>query len=128
MDGVKLATSALFSPAVPGDARWKVAGTADLNKDGRPDLVFQHDDGTLVAWLLNGLSMTQTSLLTPANPGLGWRVAGVADRNQDGKPDFLFQHTNRDLAVWHMDGLKLVTAQYLNPRNPGGTWKPVAPR
>ena len=128
MDGIKSSSAALLSPKSPGDAKWRAAGAGDFNADGRPDLVFQHDDGTLAVWLLNGATLVQPLLLNPSKPGAGWRVVSVADRNGDGKSDLLFQNTNLDLAVWFLDGVKLTTARMLNPSNPGGTWKVVGPR
>lgn len=128
MDGIKLNSGALFSPRSPGDARWRVVGLGDFNADNRQDLVFQHDDGTLAVWFLNGATLTQSSLFSATSPGAGWRAVGVADRNQDGKPDLLFQHTNSDLAVWFMDGTRFASGVYLNPKNSGGTWKVTGPK
>jgi hypothetical protein len=128
MDGIKLSAGAVFTPKSTGDAQWRAAGLGDLNADGKPDLVFQHNDGSLAVWLLNGTTLTQALLVSPPSPGAGWRLVSVADRNGDGKADLLFQHTNLDLAVWFMDGAKLTAARLLNPSNSGGTWKVVGPR
>ena len=128
MDGIKLSSGVLFNPKSTGDAQWRVVGVGDLNGDAQQDLVFQHTDGTLAVWLLNGTTLTQSLLVNPANPGPGWRLVSVADRNSDGKADLIFQHTNLDLAVWFMDGAKLTSARLLSPSNSGGTWKVVAPR
>jgi formylglycine-generating enzyme required for sulfatase activity len=125
MDGIKLGSTALFNPKNPGDSRWRVAGLGHFNADGRLDLVFQHDDGTLGVWFLDGVTLTQSAVFSPPNPGSSWRLASTVDRNGDGKPDLLFQHTNLDLAVWFMDGIELSSGGFLTPRNPGGTWKVV---
>ena len=128
MNGISLSSGALFNPSKPGDRNWKVVGTGDFNSDGNLDLIFQHTDGTLAAWLLDGIKLTQGSLFTPSNPGDHWKVVAIADLNSDGKPDLLFQHTDTTLAVWFMDGVKLNSAQVLSPSRSGGTWRVVAPK
>lgn len=128
MDGINRITASFFSPLSPGDANWRVVGAADFNNDSPIDLVFQHTDGTLAVWFLDGVRLSEAAYFKPRNPGPGWRVVSTVDRNQDGKPDLLFQHADRTLAVWFMKGVEMDNAQYLSPRNPGGTWKVVGPR
>ncbi|MDA1276618.1 MAG: VCBS repeat-containing protein [Verrucomicrobia bacterium] len=128
MNGINLKSAAVFNPSNPGNTNWKIVGTGDFDSDGKLDLLFQHTDGTLAVWFLDGTALSRASVLSPANPGADWRVVSAVDRNGDGKPDLLFQHTNRDLAVWFLDGTKLSSSQYLNPQNSGGTWKVVAPK
>jgi hypothetical protein len=53
-----------------------VATTLDLNKDGKTDLLFQHVDGTMAVWLMDGINLVSGQFLNPANPGSGWRIAG----------------------------------------------------
>ena len=129
LDGTKRTSASLFNPSHPGDSQWRVAGVADVNADGNLDLVFQHADGTLAVWYLNGITLIQAALMSPQNPGdKRWRVVSIADRNKDGKPDLLFQHADGSLAIWFMDGVKMSSSRLLNPSKPGGTWKVVAPR
>jgi len=129
MNGIQLVTSELLKPSHPRDDDWRVAGTGDLNADGKPDLIFQHRDGTLAYWLLDGVSLVKSGLLDPHDPlDKDWRVESVADLNGDGRSDLIFQHKKGGtLAVWFLDGIKLTRAQLLNPSRPGGSWKPVAP-
>lgn len=47
---------------------------ADLNKDGKMDIVFQHTDSTLAVWFMNGSSLSSAQLLAPSNPGGSWKV------------------------------------------------------
>ena len=76
MDGTNLVRAALLNPAVPAEDGWRVAGTLDLNKDGKTDLLFQHDDGRVAVWLMDGINLTSGQLLNPAYPGDGWRIVG----------------------------------------------------
>lgn len=128
MNGSTLQTAALLSPSDPGDANWKVAAAGDLNGDGNVDIVFQHTNGTLAAWYLNGATLTTPNVLSPSNPGAGWRVIGATDRNGDGRADLVFQHTDSTLAVWYMNGFNMTTASLLGPGSSGASWKVVGPK
>jgi hypothetical protein len=128
MDGnLGMTAASLLNPANPGDRNWRVAGTADLNKDGNTDLLFQHTDGTLAAWFMDGVNLTSASLLNPSHPGdAGWRIVGAGDLNADGKDDLIFQHNDGTLATWFMNGTSLSSATLLNPSHPGDVnWRVV---
>jgi hypothetical protein len=127
MQGTRLRSAAFISPQNPGDPAWRVRGSADVNNDGKIDLLFQHTDGTLAVWLMNGTSLASASLLNPANPGdANWKLSGSGDFNKDGNADLLFQHTNGTLAAWIMSGVNLTQGSLLNPGNPGDAmWKAV---
>lgn len=129
MDGIHLETAEFFQPNHPGDRKWVVVGSGDFNADGKPDLVFQHQDGTLALWYLDGTRLTQSTLLNPSLPNDGpWRVKSVTDLDSDGQPDLLFQHRGvGTIAVWFMDNDDLRSARLLNPSRPGGTWEIVGP-
>lgn len=128
MDGVKLTAGALVEPSHPGDANWRVVGGGDLDADGHSDLVFQHEDGTLAAWHLQGGKLQKAALLRPSHPiDPQWRVASVVDLNRDRRTDLVFQHRDGSLAVWFMEGTELSLAQLLNPEHPGHTWSVLAP-
>ncbi|MDA1276741.1 MAG: FG-GAP-like repeat-containing protein [Verrucomicrobia bacterium] len=129
MDGIRLETAEFLQPNHPGDAKWIVVGSGDFNTDGKPDLAFQHQDGTLALWYLDGIHLTEATLLNPSLPNEApWRVQSVMDLDRDGKPDLLFQHRGvGSIAVWYMDGDALRSAELLNPSRPGGTWEIVGP-
>ena len=129
LNRVELDGGSLVNPTHPDDLEWKVVGAADVNRDENVDLVFQHTDGSLAVWYLNGISLASASLLNPSHPGDSkWRVVSVADRNNDGKPDLLFQHQESgDLGVWFMNRNVLMEASLLNPFETGNDWKVVAP-
>jgi hypothetical protein len=58
------------------DPNWRVKAMADLDKDGTLELVVQHADGRLAAWVIDGTTFKSAHLLNPDNPGPGWQVVG----------------------------------------------------
>jgi hypothetical protein len=127
MDGFTLKSADFLAPKNVDDSNYRIAGSGDFNGDGQEDLVFQHTDGTLAVWIMNGITETDATMLNPSNPGdRNWRVLATGDIDRDGKTDLVFQHADGTLAVWFMDGIKLKSGTVFNPSNPGDKrWKVV---
>ncbi len=128
MNGTEQTTAVLLSPSHPGDPSWRVAAIGDLDQDGWVDLVFQHTDGTLAVWYLQGLQLKSASLLEPNRPDdPNWRVVGTGDFNADGWIDLVFQHADGSLAVWYLKGRQLAGSARLTPSTPGdANWRVVS--
>lgn len=127
VQGTWLSSVGLLVPSQTGDPKWSVVGTADFDGDKNMDLLFQHADGTLGVWFMNGSEMTRSSLLEPSQPGNGWRVAAVADLDRNGRPDLVFQHTDGSVSVWFMNGIQLAVPALINPSDPpNAEWRVVA--
>ncbi len=57
---------------------WRVVATADFDGNGSHDLVWQHTDGSLAAWFMNGAAMTHSSYFSPVGVAdANWRVIAV---------------------------------------------------
>jgi hypothetical protein len=126
MSGDDLSSASMLTPAATGDPNWRIVDTGDFNKDGSTDILFQHADGSLAVWLMNGTSLTTSQFTSPANSGSpSWKAVAVADFNKDGNPDILFQNTDGSLAIWYMNGLTLSSVATLNPGNSGVSWHAV---
>ena len=124
--GPDLISASFFNPVAVADPRWHIVGTGSFMQTNKTDLLFQHEDGTLAVWSMDGTNLVSTALLNPSQPGEGWKVVGTGDMNHDGKKDILFQHTDGTLAVWFMDRINLVQGALLNPNTPGDTgWRVV---
>jgi hypothetical protein len=112
-DGTTVTSSRYLIPNQTGDTNWTMVGSADFDGEGSRDLVFQHTNGTLGLWYMNGNTLNHAAYLSPARVDPGWRVVAVADFNKDGKPDLLFQHRDGTIQVWTMNGAGLVSASIL---------------
>lgn len=98
---------------------------ADFDDNGRPDLVLQHTDRRLSAWVMNGQEFLQARFLRGGTPiGPGWKAVGVADFNRDDYPDVLFQHETRKFAIWLMQGTNYIRAIPVRSGTPAAAgWK-----
>jgi hypothetical protein len=83
-------------------------GRADINGDGRPDLVYVNTaTGQRVVWYLNGTAYTGAGDFGTLDPA--WRFAGKGDFNGDGKPDMVLQNTvTGECFVWYLDGTRII--------------------
>jgi hypothetical protein len=126
MNGTNLVSSSFLNPDNAGDTNSVVVGNGDFNGDGNADLLFQHEDGTLSVWFMQGIKQTPpASLLNPSKPAdLGFKAVATGDFNKDGKSDILLQNTNGTLAVWYMNGTNVQSNAVITP-NPGTDWKAV---
>jgi hypothetical protein len=128
LNGVTLASASLLTPSSAGGTAWKAVATGDFNKDRKVDILFQHTDGTLAVWFMDGLNLASVGALNPGNAGPGWTVVGAGDVNGDTNVDIVFQHTDGTLAVWYLTGnTNLLLPALITPQNPGdGNWRGVS--
>jgi hypothetical protein len=130
MRGTQLLSSVAFTPSGPSDPSWRVAGVADFNSDGRPDLLLQHrDTGMLVTWYLSGTSLLSSVVLSPSGPlDPAWKVVAVDDLDRNGRPDLVMQHsTTGMIVIWFMNGVQLTRSAMTTPTGPlDPRWEVVA--
>jgi hypothetical protein len=127
MDKENLLTAGLFSPNNSGDPNWRIVSSGNFNGDNHPDLLFQHTNGDLAVWYMNGVDLSSGTLLNPPGGDPAWHVVASSDLDQDGNADLVFQNNDGRLAAWFMNGVDLIRATLLNPASPGGTWQVVGP-
>jgi hypothetical protein len=130
MDGRTRREERALLDGAPLDLAWRVAAVEDLSRDGRPDVVFQHQvDGRLAVAVMRGLRFVDAFLLTAVSPG--WRIAASGDLGGDGgTADLVWQHgPTGALAVTFLEGTRLVGAAPLVPAAvPDPAWLLLGPR
>jgi hypothetical protein len=116
--GRRVGVSSL-SPEKSADKNQAVAGVGDLNRDGQPDVVFQHPtQGAVTFWLMNGLKRTSSVTLSPSRPA-AFKVAVVADLNGDDGADLVWQNnTTGAVDVWFLNGTAFQASAVVTPARP----------
>jgi hypothetical protein len=118
MDGTNRIGSTSPSISQIADPLWQIVGVGDFNRDGKPDLAWQHTgDGALAVWQMNGATVTDTLSVVPDRvTDLLWKVVGVGDFNNDGTSDLLWRHHGTgEMGAWLMNGLSRIIHAPLSP-------------
>ena len=121
---------------VEPDLNWKIMAAADMDQDGKTDLVWQHlTTGYLRIWHMSGQQKRDSMdvLLNGSPHTVGansqWRLAGVADFNGDLWPDFVWRNyapNDGGLAAWYMTDRAISATVWLYPpANLNLDWKLV---
>ena len=80
---------------------WHVAGTGDFDGDGRVDILWRNDSGTVQEWLGQPDGSFASNIdHVDVNPGLGWHIQGTGDFNGDGRSDILWRNDQGTLREW----------------------------
>jgi hypothetical protein len=128
MNGLTFRETRYFDPPNPGDEAWRLVGNGDFNGDGKADFIFQHTDGTIAVWLMNGTSLVRSVVLdTLGSLDAAWRVAAVTDLNQDGQLDLVLQHADESMAVLYLNGLTVTGGKAFDPIRTDPGWRIVGP-
>ena len=125
-DGQVLSGESL-SPSSVADTEWKVRTVVDLDRDGHPDLIWQHRvNGDIAVWFMNGLTVRSGEALGPGRVAdTNWTIVGAGDANGDDRPDLYWHHLGTgQLAIWLMDGTRLTGGESISPSSVADTnWR-----
>jgi bacillolysin len=118
------------NPPAVSNLEWDIAGTADFNKDGNPDILWRNKvNGINVIWYMNGDGTNYTSFVNPPTVTPDWDIKGIADFNKDGNPDILWRNKASTVnTIWYMNGDGTNYISTANLQNIGDAWELVGPR
>ena len=123
---LKRTSQATLNPSRPGGGdwwKWCIAGTGDMDKDGQIDVIFQHIDGTIAVWFMDGaVRRSEATITIGSSPDPAWHVLAVSDLDGDGNADFVVQKQDSTLALWKMDGAKFISASPLETSKADAGW------
>jgi FG-GAP-like repeat len=113
-----------------GTTNERAVGVADINTDGKPDIVIRNvTTGAVRVWYLNGTLRTADVALSPAGPSTIWKLGAVGDYNGDTRPDLIWQHTGTgQLYAWFLNGVTMTSQGPLTPGYVNVAWRLVGPR
>ncbi len=125
MDGTNFSGSTLLRDEVGMPLAWRLVGTSDFNNDQKNDLAWQHLDGRMSVWFMDGGHFIGSSPLRTRTAG--WKATAVGDLNNDGRGDIVWRHTTGKMAVWLLNGTNVITSQFLrNGLAISTNWQTVA--
>jgi hypothetical protein len=76
MQGTNRIGTAYLNPTQV-DLSWRLAATVDnFNGDGQPGLLWQHINGTLAFWQMEGTNLVHSGRLNPGSVDPAWRIVG----------------------------------------------------
>lgn len=105
---------------------WRPISVCDMNRDGTPDILWQHQQTHSVdVWILarsspTSLALSSTRVLRGGD-GLPWKLSAAADMTGDGQPDLVFRHEdvvahpyNGAMFLWRLNNLNFEGLTWLN--------------
>lgn len=132
MRGPTVLTTTLFSISGTGDPNWKIAAIADLNRDGKKDLIFQHaTGGWLAVWFVNGTQITRINYLSiNQQADTNWKIYAAGDIDGSGVPKIIWRHQTQGwVAAWTMNDFNVTGTFFVNPNRVDNlNWQVVGAR
>jgi hypothetical protein len=123
-------TRPLSVPEV-SDSTWQIAAAADINRDGKADLLWHHSaSGGLAAWLLDGDQVgTQQVLSVSSVADLNWRLLGAGDTNADGYADLIWLNVSSgEVGIWYLTNFTVsATGKLPIGVGPSSQWRVAGP-
>ena len=113
LEGVYMADP-LNSPSLTGDALALAAAgdggilalpraRGDYNGDGRSDVLWMNDSGSVLTWLMDCSALLSAPFIAAVPPD--WKIAdGAGDYDGDGQSDVLWRNDNGWTLLWLMNG------------------------
>jgi len=88
----------------------KVVAVCDVNNDKRSDILWQKDDGTVHAWLMDGSKIVEEKdFQQNPNSGPEWHVVGAGHFHSGGRNDLVLQKDDGATKIELYDGMKFLS-------------------
>jgi len=98
-----------------------IRSIGDFDGDGDADLLWHHDNGSVVTWTIEDGAYVSDHIL--ASVPSGWDIRGTGDFDSDGDADIVWHHEDGMVVTWEMENGTLVT-NHNHPDVPN-TWRIV---
>ena len=86
------------------DGTWRIAGIADLDRDGRDDVLLRKTDGRWYFYPMNGRAVLRGRGTVPMTRDLDWRLAGIGHFDRDVRKSALLRHPNGRWRYYRLQG------------------------
>jgi uncharacterized delta-60 repeat protein len=74
-------------------ANWRIVGVGSFSASSQNDILWQHSDGRLSVWLMNGTQFLSAVAIPGSEPPTAaWRVSGMIDFEKDAEPELLWRY------------------------------------
>ena len=100
-----------------------ITGSNDFNGDGKSDILWLNDYGSIALWQMNGATVTSGNLTSTPSIDPSWNNTGTGDFNGDGKSDILWRNTSGAVAIWQMDGATVTSSNLTSTPSLDDSWK-----
>jgi large repetitive protein len=95
----------------------------DFNGDGKSDILWRNDYGSLALWQMNGTTVANAALTSTSSIDSSWKNAGTGDFNGDGKTDILWRNDNGAVDIWTMNGSNVLSSRLTSTPTLDSSWK-----
>jgi len=104
----------------PAGLDWHIIGTGDFNGDGRDDVLWRNDGGTVTTWLgqPDGGFVGNDNLY--ATMSSDWHIVGAGDFNGDGRDDILWRNDDGTVTDWLGQANGNMSSNLGSANNPAG--------
>jgi hypothetical protein len=95
----------------------------DFNGDGKSDILWRNDYGSVALWQMNGANVASTALTSTPSLAASWKTAGTGDFDSDGKSDILWRNDDGRVVIWQMNGATVVSSTLTSTPSLDASWK-----